>query len=82
MCISSPPTGPLHFAVTEQYAKDYTMLYPGGIDVPAPVEGQPLVHFEVSFRQANKLSESALSEGTPPVWPWTGARCLASCVPG
>eukprot|EP00962_Isochrysis_galbana_P052953 scaffold24404_cov81-Isochrysis_galbana.AAC.1 len=28
------------------------------------------------------VSESALSEGTSPVWPWTGARCLASCVPG
>eukprot|EP00962_Isochrysis_galbana_P054954 scaffold26604_cov116-Isochrysis_galbana.AAC.5 len=29
------------------------MLYPGGIDVPAPAEGQPPVHFDVSFRQAN-----------------------------
>eukprot|EP00962_Isochrysis_galbana_P016196 scaffold4633_cov114-Isochrysis_galbana.AAC.9 len=30
------------------------------------------------------VSESALSEGTSPVWPWTGAgaRRLASCVPG
>jgi len=54
MCISSPPTGPLHFAVTEQYAKDYIMLYPSGIDVPSPSEGQPPVHFAVSYRQANK----------------------------
>eukprot|EP00962_Isochrysis_galbana_P039937 scaffold14407_cov169-Isochrysis_galbana.AAC.1 len=45
MCISSPPTGPLHFAVTEQYAKDYVMLFPNGIDVPSPAEGQPPVHF-------------------------------------
>jgi len=30
------------------------MLYPRGIDVPAPAEGQPLVHFDVSYRQANK----------------------------
>eukprot|EP00962_Isochrysis_galbana_P027773 scaffold8743_cov174-Isochrysis_galbana.AAC.2 len=54
MCISAPPTGPLHYAVTEQYAKDYIMYYPGGIDVPAPAEGQPPVHFDVSSRQANK----------------------------
>eukprot|EP00962_Isochrysis_galbana_P031301 scaffold10193_cov107-Isochrysis_galbana.AAC.11 len=49
MCISSPPTGPLHYAVTEQYAKDYIMLYPSGIDVPSPAEGQPPVHFAVSY---------------------------------
>eukprot|EP00962_Isochrysis_galbana_P026055 scaffold8053_cov146-Isochrysis_galbana.AAC.2 len=30
------------------------MLYPQGIDVPAPAEGQPLVHFDVSSRQAHK----------------------------
>jgi len=54
MCISAPPTGPLHFAVTEQYAKDYIMYYPNGIDVPAPAEGQPPVHFDVSSRPANK----------------------------
>eukprot|EP00962_Isochrysis_galbana_P002288 scaffold599_cov130-Isochrysis_galbana.AAC.9 len=29
-----------------------------------------------------RMSESALSGGTSPVWPWTGARRLASCVPG
>eukprot|EP00962_Isochrysis_galbana_P042554 scaffold15973_cov137-Isochrysis_galbana.AAC.1 len=29
-----------------------------------------------------EVSESALSEGTSPVWPWTGACRLASCVPG
>eukprot|EP00962_Isochrysis_galbana_P047420 scaffold19380_cov107-Isochrysis_galbana.AAC.12 len=28
------------------------------------------------------VSESALSGGTAPVWPWRGARCLASVVPG
>jgi len=44
----------LHYAVTEQYAKDYIMLYPSGIDVPSPAEGQPPVHFAVSYRQANK----------------------------
>eukprot|EP00962_Isochrysis_galbana_P043707 scaffold16728_cov137-Isochrysis_galbana.AAC.4 len=38
MCISSPPTGPLHFATCP----------------PQPNQGQPLVHFEVSYRQANK----------------------------
>jgi len=54
MCISSPPTGPLHFAVSEQYAKDYIMLFPSGIDVPSPSEGKPPVHFAVSYRQANK----------------------------
>eukprot|EP00962_Isochrysis_galbana_P003889 scaffold1090_cov135-Isochrysis_galbana.AAC.12 len=54
MCISAPSTGPLHYAVTEQYAKDYIMYYPGGIDVPAPAEGQAPVHFDVSSRQANK----------------------------
>eukprot|EP00962_Isochrysis_galbana_P004397 scaffold1214_cov136-Isochrysis_galbana.AAC.8 len=30
------------------------MYYPSGIDVPAPAEGQPPVHFDVSYRQANK----------------------------
>eukprot|EP00962_Isochrysis_galbana_P047282 scaffold19251_cov101-Isochrysis_galbana.AAC.1 len=28
------------------------------------------------------LSESALSGGTAPVWPWRGAQCLAPFVPG
>eukprot|EP00962_Isochrysis_galbana_P030555 scaffold9918_cov123-Isochrysis_galbana.AAC.5 len=28
------------------------------------------------------VSESALSGGTAPVWPWRGARCLAPFVPG
>eukprot|EP00962_Isochrysis_galbana_P058583 scaffold31711_cov157-Isochrysis_galbana.AAC.1 len=30
------------------------MYYPNGIDVPAPAEGQPPVHFDVSSRPANK----------------------------
>jgi len=68
MCISSPPTGPLHFAVTEQYAKDYIMLYPGGIDVPAPAEGQPPVHFAVSYRQANKANPTKRRVWPPTSW--------------
>eukprot|EP00962_Isochrysis_galbana_P004807 scaffold1316_cov130-Isochrysis_galbana.AAC.5 len=54
MCISAPPTGPLHYAVTEQYAKDYLMLYPQGIDVPSEKESDPPIHFEVTSRQASK----------------------------
>jgi len=54
MCISAPPTGPILYACTEQYTKDYIMLYPGGIDVEATKEGEPKVHFKVSSRPSNK----------------------------
>eukprot|EP00962_Isochrysis_galbana_P057493 scaffold29885_cov118-Isochrysis_galbana.AAC.1 len=35
-----------------------------------------------SVHDRPRVSESALCEGRSPVWPWSGARCLASCVPG
>eukprot|EP00962_Isochrysis_galbana_P004818 scaffold1317_cov149-Isochrysis_galbana.AAC.2 len=54
MCISAPPTGPLHYAVTEQYAKDYMMLYPQGIDVPSEKDSEPPIHFDVTARHASK----------------------------
>eukprot|EP00962_Isochrysis_galbana_P000706 scaffold191_cov111-Isochrysis_galbana.AAC.5 len=36
----------------------------------------------VSVHDRPRVSESALCEGGSPVWPWSGARCLASVVPG
>eukprot|EP00962_Isochrysis_galbana_P038739 scaffold13786_cov111-Isochrysis_galbana.AAC.1 len=35
-----------------------------------------------SVHDRPRVSESALSGGTSPAWPWTGACRLASCVPG
>eukprot|EP00962_Isochrysis_galbana_P001708 scaffold454_cov124-Isochrysis_galbana.AAC.2 len=37
-----------------QYAKDYMMLYPQGIDVPSEKDGDPAIHFDVSARHASK----------------------------
>jgi len=44
----------LHYAVTEQYAKDYMMLYPQGIDVPSEKDSEPPIHFDVTARHASK----------------------------
>eukprot|EP00962_Isochrysis_galbana_P022211 scaffold6611_cov112-Isochrysis_galbana.AAC.1 len=49
----------------------------------AELLGERASHPDANGRRvALAVSESALSEGTPPVWPWTGARCLVSVVPG
>eukprot|EP00962_Isochrysis_galbana_P042649 scaffold16011_cov126-Isochrysis_galbana.AAC.6 len=43
------------------------------------VNGPRLLHDYNAARpfESVPLSESALSGGTAPVWPWRGARCLA-----
>lgn len=51
MSISYPATGPFGYGVTEQFARDYILLYPQGIDVPiTDTPGGPTVHMEVSWR--------------------------------
>eukprot|EP00962_Isochrysis_galbana_P013636 scaffold3867_cov160-Isochrysis_galbana.AAC.5 len=49
----------------------------------SPIRGHLLTQL-THERHIRALSESALSGGRSPVWPWTGAcACrLASCVPG
>eukprot|EP00962_Isochrysis_galbana_P051093 scaffold22435_cov120-Isochrysis_galbana.AAC.1 len=46
---------------------------------------QPRLDFGPSSKLVHdrpRVSESALSEGTAPVWPWRGAWCLASVGSG